>query len=73
VLKPVKQDENLKTIPVVAPTSSCQRPDLIEFYQHGANAYVVKPVDFNEFMKVMKQLVGFWADVNKPPTPARGE
>ena len=67
VLKNIKIDEHLKTIPVVALTSSCETPDLIEFYKHGVNAYVVKPVDFTEFMKAVKQLGVFWAAVNEPP------
>jgi len=67
VLKIIKADERLKTIPVVVLTSSREAPDLIEFYKHGANAYVVKPVDFAEFMKAIKQLGIFWAAVNEPP------
>jgi len=67
VLKIIKSDENLKVIPVVALTSSRETPDLIEFYKHGVNAYVVKPVDFSEFMKSVKQLGVFWAAVNEPP------
>jgi len=67
VLKTIKIDEHLKTIPVVALTSSRETPDLIEFYKHGVNAYVVKPVDFSDFMKTIKQLSLFWAAVNEPP------
>src|SRR5471030_863642 len=67
VLKIIKSDENLKVIPVVALTSSREIPDLIEFYKHGVNAYVVKPVDFSEFMKAVQQLGVFWAAVNEPP------
>jgi CheY-like chemotaxis protein len=67
VLKAIKADENLKVIPVVALTSSRETPDLIEFYKHGVNAYVVKPVDFSEFMKAVKQLGVFWAAINEPP------
>jgi CheY-like chemotaxis protein len=67
VLKAIKADEHLKTIPVVVLTSSRETPDLIEFYNHGVNAYVVKPVDFCEFMKAVKQLGVFWAAVNEPP------
>ena len=67
VLKIIKGDEHLKIIPVVALTSSCETPDLIEFYKHGVNAYVVKPVDFDDFMKAVKQLGIFWAAVNEPP------
>jgi CheY-like chemotaxis protein len=67
VLKIIKADEHLKTIPVVVLTSSRETPDLIEFYNHGVNAYVVKPVDFSDFMKAVKQLGVFWAAVNEPP------
>jgi CheY-like chemotaxis protein len=67
VLKTIKADENLKIIPVVALTSSRETPDLVEFYKHGVNAYVVKPVDFAEFMNVIKHLGVFWAAINEPP------
>jgi CheY-like chemotaxis protein len=74
VLKAIKTDKNLKIIPVVALTSSRETPDLIEFYKHGVNAYVVKPVDFSEFMKAVKQLGIFWAAINEPPPyPGREE
>lgn len=73
VLKTMKADERLKTIPVVALTSSGETRDLTDFYQHGANAYVVKPVDFSEFMKAVKQLGVFWTAVNEPPPTAREE
>jgi CheY-like chemotaxis protein len=67
VLKIMKADEHLKLIPVVVLTSSRETPDLIEFYKHGVNAYVVKPVDFSEFMKAVRQVGVFWAAVNEPP------
>jgi CheY-like chemotaxis protein len=67
VLKTIKADEHLKIIPVVVLTSSRETPDLVEFYKHGVNAYVVKPVDFNEFMAAVKKLGVFWAAVNEPP------
>lgn len=67
VLKAIKADKDLKTIPIVMLTSSRETPDLIECYQHGVNAYVVKPVDFNDFMKAVKQLGVFWSAVNEPP------
>ena len=67
VLKTIKADEQLKVIPVVVLTSSREAPDLIEFYKHGVNAYVVKPVDFGDFMKAVQQLGVFWAAVNEPP------
>jgi len=67
VLKIVKADENLKTIPIVMLSSSRETPDLTECYKYGVNAYVVKPVDFGEFAKAVKQLGIFWAAVNEPP------
>jgi CheY-like chemotaxis protein len=67
VLRTIKTDEHLKTIPVVVLTSSRETPDLTECYKHGVNAYVVKPVDFVEFAKAVKQLGAFWAVVNEPP------
>jgi CheY-like chemotaxis protein len=73
VLKIIKAEEHLKTIPVVVLTSSREEPDLIESYQHGVNAYVVKPVDFSEFIKAVKQLGIFWAAINEPPPLLSGE
>jgi CheY-like chemotaxis protein len=67
VLKIMKADENLKLIPVVALTSSRETPDLKEFYKYGVNAYVVKPVDYSEFIEAFKQIGIFWAAVNEPP------
>jgi len=67
VLKTIKADEHLKIIPIVVLTSSRETPDLVEFYKHGVNAYVVKPVEFSEFMKAIKQLGIFWAAINQPP------
>ena len=74
VLKIIKGDGHLKMIPVVALTSSRRTQDLIEFYEHGVNAYVVKPLDFSEFSAAIKQVVVFWAAVNEPPPqPGREE
>src|ERR1700678_2554811 len=67
VLKTIKADKKLKTIPIIMLTSSRETPDLTECYSHGVNAYVVKPVDFGEFAKAVKQLGIFWAAVNEPP------
>lgn len=72
VLQIIKADEHLKTIPVVVLSSSRETPDLVECYQHGVNAYVVKPVDFAEFMNAVKQLGLFWAAVNEAP-PLAGQ
>lgn len=65
VLKVIKADEELKTIPVVMLTSSSMERDLVQSYKLGANAYVVKPVDFLEFMESVKKIGSFWALVNK--------
>jgi CheY-like chemotaxis protein len=73
VLKTIKADEHLKIIPVVVLSSSRETPDLIECYNHGVNAYVVKPVDFSDFMKAVKQLGIFWAAINEPPPNAGRE
>ena len=70
VLKTIKADEHLKIIPVVALTSSRLTSDLMEFYRHGVNAYVVKPVNFSEFETAIKQLGVFWMAVNEPPPVA---
>lgn len=67
VLKTIKSDVDLQMIPVVILSSSREIPDLVECYKHGVNAYVVKPVDFGEFMKAVKQLGIFWAAINEPP------
>lgn len=67
VLKILKADEQLKVIPVVVLTSSRETPDLAECYRHGVNAYVVKPVDFTEFMTAVQQLGIFWVAINEPP------
>ena len=70
VLQIIKDDGQLRMIPVVALTSSRRTQDLIEFYEHGVNAYVVKPLDFSEFGVAIRQLIAFWATVNEPPPPA---
>jgi CheY-like chemotaxis protein len=67
VLRRVKGDEQLKTIPVVILTSSREERDLIESYRLGVNAYVVKPVDFGQFLESVRQLGAFWGIVNEPP------
>ena len=68
VLRAVRSDINLKTIPIVMLTSSRQDPDLNECYALGVNAYVVKPVDFKEFIDSVKTIGIFWALINEIPT-----
>jgi DNA-binding response OmpR family regulator len=67
VLKQVKSDARLAMIPVVVLTSSREEKDMIASYRLGVNAYVVKPVDFHEFVNAIKELGVFWAVINEPP------
>jgi len=67
VLRKIRSDEKLKMIPAVILTSSREEKDLIESYKLGVNAYVVKPVRFEDFLQAVKTLVLFWALVNEPP------
>ena len=67
VLRHMKQDAVLKTVPVVMLTSSREEPDLAKSYALGANAYVVKPVDFDQFFAAVKQVGAFWGVLNQPP------
>jgi CheY-like chemotaxis protein len=69
VLRAMKADSRFQFIPVVMLTSSRQGPDVDECYQLGANAYVVKPVDFTQFADAVKTIGKFWAVLNEPPTP----
>ena len=71
VLRLIKGDEQLKTIPVVLLTSSTDERDMLKSYQLGANAYVVKPVDFERFVEAVKELGLFWAVINNPPPAVR--
>jgi len=67
VLQQIKSDEKLKKIPVVVLTSSHEEKDMVASYELGVNAYVVKPVDFHEFVNAIKTLGLFWAIINEPP------
>jgi CheY-like chemotaxis protein len=67
VLRQVRAEDRLKMIPVVVLTSSREEQDLIETYRLGINAYVVKPVDFHQFVDAVKKLGVFWMLVNEPP------
>lgn len=67
VLEAVRADANLRMIPVVVLTSSREERDMVSSYKLGVNAYVVKPVDFHEFVNAIKELGVFWAIINEPP------
>jgi CheY-like chemotaxis protein len=67
VLKQIKSDGELRMIPVVVLTSSKEEKDMVASYKLGVNAYVVKPVDFHEFVNAIKELGVFWAIINEPP------
>ena len=67
VLQQIRSDEKLKMIPVVVLTSSHEERDMVASYALGVNAYVVKPVDFYEFVNAIRELGVFWAIINEPP------
>ena len=67
VLRQLKSDPAMKSIPVVMMTSSREEQDLIESYELGVNAFVVKPVNFHEFVNAVKQVGSFWAVLNEAP------
>lgn len=67
VLSEIRNDPALKMIPVVILTSSREERDLVQGYSLGVNAYVVKPVDFSEFVWAVKEIGLFWAVINEPP------
>ena len=67
VLRQVKADPAIRTVPIVVLTSSREEQDLVKSYSLGVNAYVVKPVDFPEFVQAVRLLGGFWAVLNEPP------
>ena len=67
VLARVKSDPALRSVPVVMLTSSREEKDLVESYRLGVNAYVVKPVDFTQFVSAIEKVGMFWAVINQPP------
>jgi CheY-like chemotaxis protein len=71
VLKEIRETEALKSIPVVMLTSSKEEQDVVRSYELGVNAYVVKPVDFTEFVRAIADLGIFWAVLNEPPPGSR--
>jgi CheY-like chemotaxis protein len=67
VLHKMREHPELKRVPVVMVTSSREEQDLVRSYELGVNAYVVKPVDFQQFVASIKQIGFFWAVINEPP------
>lgn len=67
VLRHLKQDPEFRTLPIVMLTSSREEPDLAQAYALGVNAYVVKPVDFQQFFDAVKEVGAFWGVLNQPP------
>lgn len=72
VLRTVKTDPRLRSIPVVILTSSREEQDLVRSYELGVNAYVVKPVEFDKFLRAVRDLGLFWVLINEPPPAVRG-
>ncbi|MEH2171851.1 response regulator [Nostoc sp.] len=70
VLAQLKSDPLMRVIPVVVLTSSREEPDLVRCYELGVNAYVVKPVDYHDFVDSIKGVGLFWAVINQPPVGA---
>lgn len=66
-LRQIRADPELRILPIVILTSSREENDLVKGYQLGANAYVVKPVDFDQFISAVSQLGVFWGLINEPP------
>jgi CheY-like chemotaxis protein len=71
VLRRIRQDERTRLIPVVILTSSMAPDDVAASYRMGANSYVRKPVDFDEFSERVRQIGSYWLRTNEPPSPAR--
>jgi len=68
VLREIKEDEKLQNIPVIILTSSSAEKDILQAYELHANAYVTKPLDFNQFIKVVESLINFWLGVVQLPS-----
>jgi CheY-like chemotaxis protein len=73
VLEKVKSSPETQMVPVVMITSSKEEWDLVRSYKLGVNAYVVKPLQFSQFVDAVKELGVFWALINQPPPIAKGE
>jgi CheY-like chemotaxis protein len=67
VLRKIRENEETKTMPVVILTSSRERRDISEAYRLGVNSYVVKPVSFDNYVKIISSLAFYWSVVNEKP------
>jgi CheY-like chemotaxis protein len=65
VLRELKSDPAQKTIPVIVMTSSSQEKDMVECYQNGANSYIQKPIDFQQFQNIVNDLCSYWLRINQ--------
>ncbi len=70
VLRTLKSDPAMRRIPVVMLTSSREEADLVRSYESGANAYVVKPLNFDDFMRAVREIGMFWGILNEPSPPS---
>jgi len=68
VLREIKEDSNLKNIPVIVLTTSTAEKDILRAYDLHANAYVTKPLDFNQFLTVVESIVNFWLEIVQLPS-----
>jgi two-component system, chemotaxis family, response regulator Rcp1 len=71
VLEEIKTDKKLKRIPVVVLTTSKAEEDIVRSYDLHANSYITKPVDFDQFIRVIKSIEDFWLEVVKLPSPKK--
>jgi two-component system response regulator len=67
VLRKIKSDDSTRAIPVVMLTASHQERDMLQCYELGANSYIVKPIDFDQFAEAMEQVVRYWLFINQSP------
>lgn len=68
VLKEIKKDENLKIIPIIVLTSSGRSEDVEQAYKLGCNSYIIKPIEFEDFLKTMEEIKHYWFEITKTPT-----